>query len=212
MLQLQLNGNFTAELTQLQFLPHRQTLTTQLTHQTLNSILQDAYNASPTATLDLPMKVQTMEGSIMVNLSYAMQTKLVDHIISPTHTRWLPKQTVVFETQHWRGDAHSLEWDAPDLSSIHLTLSSSASYADRLIEVEAFNLETTPQYRQLSGVGFASLIENQTSTQCTKNTCSVTWAFVSHWLMDDVDDLYLCLLYTSPSPRDQRGSRMPSSA
>ena len=24
--------------------------------------------------------------------------------------------------------------------------------------------------------------------------------------------LYLCLLYTSPSPRDQRGSRMPSSA
>ena len=25
-------------------------------------------------------------------------------------------------------------------------------------------------------------------------------------------DLYICLLYTSPSPRDQRGSRMPSSA
>ena len=24
--------------------------------------------------------------------------------------------------------------------------------------------------------------------------------------------LYACLLYTSPSPRDQRGSRMPSSA
>ena len=27
-----------------------------------------------------------------------------------------------------------------------------------------------------------------------------------------VDDFYNCLLYTSPSPRDQRGSRMPSSA
>ena len=26
------------------------------------------------------------------------------------------------------------------------------------------------------------------------------------------DDGYYCLLYTSPSPRDQRGSRMPSSA
>ena len=25
-------------------------------------------------------------------------------------------------------------------------------------------------------------------------------------------ELYACLLYTSPSPRDQRGSRMPSSA
>ena len=27
-----------------------------------------------------------------------------------------------------------------------------------------------------------------------------------------IDDLCPCLLYTSPSPRDQRGSRMPSSA
>ena len=27
-----------------------------------------------------------------------------------------------------------------------------------------------------------------------------------------VDKLFTCLLYTSPSPRDQRGSRMPSSA
>ena len=26
------------------------------------------------------------------------------------------------------------------------------------------------------------------------------------------DWVYYCLLYTSPSPRDQRGSRMPSSA
>ena len=26
------------------------------------------------------------------------------------------------------------------------------------------------------------------------------------------DKAYYCLLYTSPSPRDQRGSRMPSSA
>ena len=26
------------------------------------------------------------------------------------------------------------------------------------------------------------------------------------------DEVYNCLLYTSPSPRDQRGSRMPSSA
>ena len=28
----------------------------------------------------------------------------------------------------------------------------------------------------------------------------------------DFEHLYGCLLYTSPSPRDQRGSRMPSSA
>ena len=33
-----------------------------------------------------------------------------------------------------------------------------------------------------------------------------------HELMDERDQLIACLLYTSPSPRDQRGSRMPSSA
>ena len=27
-----------------------------------------------------------------------------------------------------------------------------------------------------------------------------------------IDDAYVCLLYTSPSPRDKRQSRMPSSA
>ena len=33
-----------------------------------------------------------------------------------------------------------------------------------------------------------------------------------YWLGPDERLLYTCLLYTSPSPRDQRGSRMPSSA
>jgi len=190
-IQLQLNGNFTVAFSQLQFIPHSQSLTTQISHQTLNSILQNAYNTSPTSTLDIPIKVQTSIGSVMVNLTYAMQTKLVDRIVSPTHTRWLPKQIVVFETQHWRGDAHSLELDAPDLSSIIFTLSSSDSYAEHFVEVEAYNLDTSPQFRQLYGVGFASLIENESSIQCTVNTCSVTWAFTSHWLMDDVDDIHL---------------------
>ena len=31
-------------------------------------------------------------------------------------------------------------------------------------------------------------------------------------LLQEDEHYYLCLLYTSPSPRDQRGSRMPSSA
>ena len=32
------------------------------------------------------------------------------------------------------------------------------------------------------------------------------------WVAKVEDSYYCCLLYTSPSPRDQRGSRMPSSA
>ena len=33
-----------------------------------------------------------------------------------------------------------------------------------------------------------------------------------HPVFDFLFEYYPCLLYTSPSPRDQRGSRMPSSA
>ena len=33
-----------------------------------------------------------------------------------------------------------------------------------------------------------------------------------HNIISDEAHLQICLLYTSPSPRDQRGSRMPSSA
>ncbi len=189
--QLQFNGNFTASFHQLQFIPHHQTVSSLLTHQTLNTLLANAFNHSQSSVLDIPLHVYTAQGSVMVNLSYSTQTKLVDRILPPLHTRWLPKQTVVFETQHWRGDAHSLQWDAPDFSSILFTLSSSDSYDGRFVEVEAYSLDSTPQFRQLSGVGLASLVENQSSVQCSMNTCSATWSFTSHWLMDDVDDLHI---------------------
>ena len=37
-------------------------------------------------------------------------------------------------------------------------------------------------------------------------------AMLSGALLASVHGVFTCLLYTSPSPRDQRGSRMPSSA
>ena len=40
--------------------------------------------------------------------------------------------------------------------------------------------------------------------------CGLASGLVLGWLLDQCR--YTCLLYTSPSPRDQRGSRMPSSA
>ena len=45
----------------------------------------------------------------------------------------------------------------------------------------------------------------------TEKTFKIKNSRVSRW-GNQQEALYTCLLYTSPSPRDQRGSRMPSSA
>ena len=190
-LDLQLEGNFTANFSQLHFIPHQQVLITQLTHQVLNSLLNQSYAQSPGPLVALPLHVQSVSGSQMVNLSYTMQTKLVDRVLTPVHVRWLPKQTIQFETHHWRGDAHSMDLDGPDLSSVSLALSAQPNYAGQLVEVEVYNLDSTPQFRQLSGAGYASLEASQSLAQCTMNTCSINWSLTSHWLMDDVDDLYI---------------------
>ena len=47
------------------------------------------------------------------------------------------------------------------------------------------------------------------------NSEALKFFSLSKALLDEHDPYlkrYVCLLYTSPSPRDQRGSRMPSSA
>ena len=41
---------------------------------------------------------------------------------------------------------------------------------------------------------------------------AVNEAYFRKEVAPHVKDAWICLLYTSPSPRDQRGSRMPSSA
>ena len=46
---------------------------------------------------------------------------------------------------------------------------------------------------------------NKDDSDYFRNGCKGTW-----WLVGA--SAFICLLYTSPSPRDQRGSRMPSSA
>ena len=67
--------------------------------------------------------------------------------------------------------------------------------------------EPTKGYHTMDSMGCMMLLE------CTDNVKRVT-------RIQDIIDRYpdsdygsvACLLYTSPSPRDQRGSRMPSSA
>ena len=56
------------------------------------------------------------------------------------------------------------------------------------------------------GKGVLAAVENINS--------EIQTALIGHDIYDQssIDQIMICLLYTSPSPRDQRGSRMPSSA
>ena len=72
---------------------------------------------------------------------------------------------------------------------------------------------TTPTPAFQSGTGGATPAN---LPQGESLTYTATYALVAGDLfsgtIDNQGRVYACLLYTSPSPRDQRGSRMPSSA
>ena len=53
--------------------------------------------------------------------------------------------------------------------------------------------------------------ESQTSDPRLRFSCGLEFTR-SLMIQRKFEDAWTCLLYTSPSPRDQRGSRMPSSA
>ena len=72
--------------------------------------------------------------------------------------------------------------------------------ADELVEIRTWTLAN------VRGTVQADILKEDQG----QNTCIFSTEF-SLKVMGDIQQ-YFCLLYTSPSPRDQRGSRMPSSA
>ena len=58
-----------------------------------------------------------------------------------------------------------------------------------------------------------TILETELSALVGNTTdINILWTTVDGNLSGPSDEITTCLLYTSPSPRDQRGSRMPSSA
>ena len=96
----------------------------------------------------------------------------------------------------------------------HLYLEKNANNAGQIAAILDIDAAGNPiSYGPLVDIGTAD-IQDATIDGATN-------AFSNHFLVDDaptgVDpvtggDIYTCLLYTSPSPRDKRQSRMPSSA
>ena len=73
----------------------------------------------------------------------------------------------------------------------------------------------TPAFAQTSDdeIVVTATKRNETIFDVPLAVTAVTGETLEQAQIRDISDLQnICLLYTSPSPRDQRGSRMPSSA
>ena len=94
------------------------------------------------------------------------------------------------------------------LFDVHLMISNPADYvvafADAGADILTIHPEADPHaHRTLQAIRAAGM---KPGVALNPSTSADTVDF----LLDELD--MICLLYTSPSPRDQRGSRMPSSA
>ena len=70
--------------------------------------------------------------------------------------------------------------------------------------------EFTPAYSpQFNGVAERGVGMIETAAMAARIQAKVLFGHVQ---LPETDKLWACLLYTSPSPRDKRQSRMPSSA
>ena len=71
------------------------------------------------------------------------------------------------------------------------------------------SVEATPGDRAFTRVAVRLAVEEVAVSILPGHHCLFT---LSSQLGDRTDEVYCCLLYTSPSPRDVEESRMPSSA
>ena len=78
----------------------------------------------------------------------------------------------------------------------------------KLLEAQRLRMRTEYDLEMIEQVGFCSGIENYSRHVDGRPAGSAPATLLDYF----PEDFLTCLLYTSPSPRDQRGSRMPSSA
>ena len=170
-------------------LPKISTLKFTLYDTLLNEALNASYTGDDRAMLDLPFRVQTLQGAVNVELEVESSPNLVDSVVDAPASRWLPNTQRSITTHHIRTIPTDLSMDAPALESIHLSIGSSDQESSIRISVEVDRLDTTPRFIQTAGAGYATL-QQTSGAICTQSECTVTWVFMSTWLNDDIDDLH----------------------
>jgi len=190
-IEVELLGSGDVKVMNLQHLPTDQVIEVAMSASVLNQAKGASSGQDVRATLDIPLHVSTASGGVKVDLWAHSAPLMTETIATPSHTRWLPEESVTFVSNHQRLNPLDSTEDAPDISSIELWLSRSLSTDDAMIQLKVDRLDTTPRFVQMKGSGLAALNANASSVSCNLNTCTVTWSLTSTWLLDDVDDLHI---------------------
>ena len=190
-IELELFGSGDVKVMNLQHLPSNQMVEVAMSANLLNQAKAASSGQDVRAILDIPLHVATDSGGVKVDLWANSAPLMTETIDAPSHTRWLPEESVTFVSNHQRLNPLDSTEDAPDISSIELWLSRSMNTDEAMIQLMVDRLDTTPRFIQLKGSGLAALNTNVSSVSCTQNSCTVTWSLTSTWLLDDVDDLHI---------------------
>ena len=104
-------------------------------------------------------------------------------------------------------------------SHVHLVVRSdklraSAAMADRVLANDAITLHWNSEIEDVSGDDWMQSMTLRNRIEASSSTIAVKGLFyaIGHTPNTDLLQGQICLLYTSPSPRDLSTSRMPSSA
>ncbi len=191
--QIEVNVSGSADIkpVSLAHLAGSKTLDVDLNATTLNAAKAASDNGDVRALLNIPLHVQTVSGGLRVGLVASTLPLMTEFIQPPEHLRWLPGETVTFTTHHQRTNPLDPTEDAPDIVEVELRLARTTAIGTSFVHLHVDQLSATPRFRQFSGVGLAQLVPDGSSVSCSTNSCSVTWALKSTWLLDDVDDIHL---------------------
>ncbi|MGB2156150.1 MAG: hypothetical protein ACPHZ4_04030 [Candidatus Poseidoniaceae archaeon] len=155
----------------------------------LNQALNASYAGDDRALLDLPFRVQTQRGGVLVEVEVESLPDLVDSVVDAPGSRWLPNTVRSITTHHVRSIPTNSTFEAPALERLYLSIGSNDEISSIRISVEVDRLDTTPRFIQTAGAGYATL-QPSSGAICTQSECTVTWVFRSTWLNDDIDDLH----------------------
>ena len=193
------NGNSSLKVSNLLAIPEIQQIELQLSDSILNSIRNQSYQGDDRSLIHIPMNVETTSGSIGVNLSTNSYLHQIDRIISISEDRWLPEQTIVVNTSHVRFNPVIFSEINYQLDNVRLIVSSSPSFEDTILEIEAIDLYSEKQFILSKGSDLVSIDLSQSSVICHHGFCQIQWALTSNWNLDDIDDIHWMVISQTTS-------------